>query len=147
MPGAQEPHTDILKLFHEFVPEISGGSVEIQGIAREPGYRVMVSVRSMVDGVDPVAACVGVQGSRVKAMSQRLEGEKLDIVRWSASIEEYIREIFAPAVIEKVVLDQNGRRAKVYVPADMRSLVIGRRGMRLELARQLTGWRLEILDA
>ena len=144
MHSEQEPHENIRKLFEEHVPEVASGTVQIKGVARELGQRTVVSVHSIDSSVDPVGACVGARAVRVKAMGQRLSGEKLDIVRWSDSVEEYLRNLLAPAVIKRMVLDESSRRATIYVPAEMRPLVNGFRGLRIELTKQLLGWRIEV---
>lgn len=135
-----------MRLFHEHVPQVASGVVEIKGIARERGRRTIVSVHSTDGSVDPVGSCVGERGIRVKAIMQHLSGEKIDIVRWSDSVEEFIRNLLAPAKAERIILDGETHRATIYAPPDQRSLIMGRQGSRLEMMSQLAGWDLQVMD-
>ena len=142
-PGDNE---EVRRLFAEYVPQVASGVIEIKGIVRERGQRTIVSVHSTDNSVDPVGSCVGEQGSRVKSIIQRLSGEKIDIVRWSDSLETFIRNLLLPTRPERIVLDVVAQRATIYAARDQRSLIIGRHGARLEMMSQLAGLKLEIVD-
>ena len=113
---------------------------------RERGQRTMVSVHSDNSSVDPVGSCVGKRGIRVKAIVQQLSGEKVDIVRWSDSVEQFIRNLLAPARPERIILDEATHRATIFASADQRALIVGRRGARLEMMSRLARWQLEVVD-
>jgi N utilization substance protein A len=131
-------------LFHLEVPEIAEGIVEIRGIAREAGDRTKIAVSSSDDKVDCVGACVGMRGTRVKNIVRELHGEKIDIIRWSADVREYIKSALQPAQIAQIQVDVAKRQALVEVEDDQLSLAIGKRGQNVRLASKLTGWELEI---
>jgi len=133
------------KLFAQEVPEIYDGIVEIKAVARDPGSRAKIGVISRDSSVDPVGACVGMRGSRVQAVVNELQGEKIDIIPWSPDIATFVVNALAPAEVAKVVLDEDTRRIEVVVPDDQLSLAIGRRGQNVRLASQLTGWQIDIL--
>jgi len=133
------------KLFMQEVPEIYDGIVEIKAVARDPGSRAKIAVVSRDSSVDPVGACVGMRGSRVQAVVNELQGEKIDIIPWSADIATFVVNALAPAEVSKVVLDEDRRRIEVVVPDAQLSLAIGRRGQNVRLASQLTGWDIDIL--
>jgi N utilization substance protein A len=133
------------KLFAQEVPEIYDGIVEIKAVARDPGSRAKIAVISRDSSVDPVGACVGMRGSRVQAVVNELQGEKIDIIPWSADIATFVVNALAPAEVAKVVLDEDNRRIEVVVPDAQLSLAIGRRGQNVRLASQLTGWDIDIL--
>ncbi|TNE59379.1 MAG: transcription termination/antitermination protein NusA [Alphaproteobacteria bacterium] len=133
------------KLFGQEVPEIYDGVIEIRGVARDPGSRAKISVISNDGSIDPVGACVGMRGSRVQAVVNELQGEKIDIIQWSPDPATYIVNALAPAEVVKVVLDEEAQRIEVVVPDDQLSLAIGRRGQNVRLASQLTGWDIDIL--
>lgn len=133
----------ISKLFELEVPEISAGSVEIKGLAREPGSRSKIAVVSNADGVDPVGSMVGQRGTRVSAVINELGGEKIDIIEWAEDAEQYVANALSPAkVLQVETLDRN--RAVAVVPADQLSLAIGREGQNVRLAAKLTGWKIDI---
>jgi transcription antitermination factor NusA-like protein len=134
----------VTKLFELEVPEVYDGIVEIKAVAREPGARSKVAVMSHDPQVDPVGACVGHRGTRVHAIVDELRGEKIDIVRYSDDMSEYLRSSLSPAKVSKVMLDQTNASALVVAPDDQLSLAIGRRGQNVRLAAQLTGWRVDI---
>ena len=134
----------VRKLFHLEVPEIGEGIVEIKTIARDPGERTKVAVRSKDDKVDCVGACVGIRGSRVKNIIEELKGEKIDIVRWSEDIKEFMKAALSPAVISMIELDRENNRAKILVAGDQLSLAIGKRGQNVRLASKLVGWEMDI---
>ncbi|HXY90309.1 MAG TPA: transcription termination factor NusA, partial [Xanthobacteraceae bacterium] len=133
------------KLFAQEVPEIYDGIVEIKAVARDPGSRAKIAVISRDSSVDPVGACVGMRGSRVQAVVNELQGEKIDIIPWSADVATFVVNALAPAEVVKVVLDETRERIEVVVPDAQLSLAIGRRGQNVRLASQLTGWDIDIL--
>ena len=133
------------KLFAQEVPEIYDNIIEIKAVARDPGSRAKIAVLSNDSGIDPVGACVGMRGSRVQAVVQELQGEKIDIIPWSKDPATFVVNALAPAEVAKVVLDEEQRRIEVVVPDDQLSLAIGRRGQNVRLASQLTGWDIDIL--
>src|SRR6184192_4430906 len=133
------------KLFAQEVPEIYDGIVEVKAVARDPGSRAKIAVISRDSSVDPVGACVGMRGSRVQAVVNELQGEKIDIIPWSADVANFVVNALAPAEVAKVVLDEDAERIEVVVPDEQLSLAIGRRGQNVRLASQLTGWDIDIL--
>ena len=133
------------KLFTQEVPEIYDGIVEVKAVARDPGSRAKIAVISRDSSVDPVGACVGMRGSRVQAVVNELQGEKIDIIPWSPDIATFVVNALAPAEVAKVVLDEDRERIEVVVPDQQLSLAIGRRGQNVRLASQLTGWDIDIL--
>jgi transcription termination/antitermination protein NusA len=135
------------KLFAQEVPEIYDGIVEVKAVARDPGSRAKIAVISRDSSVDPVGACVGMRGSRVQAVVNELQGEKIDIIPWSPDIATFVVNALAPAEVSKVVIDEDRERIEVVVPDtnNQLSLAIGRRGQNVRLASQLTGWDIDIL--
>ncbi len=133
------------KLFAQEVPEIYDGIVEVKAVARDPGSRAKIAVISRDSSVDPVGACVGMRGSRVQAVVNELQGEKIDIIPWSQDIATFVVNALAPAEVAKVVLDEDRERIEVVVPDQQLSLAIGRRGQNVRLASQLTGWDIDIM--
>jgi len=133
------------KLFAQEVPEIYDNIIEIKSVARDPGSRAKIAVISKDSSIDPVGACVGMRGSRVQAVVNELQGEKIDIIPWSPDAASFIVNALAPAEVAKVVLDEDAERIEVVVPDDQLSLAIGRRGQNVRLASQLTGWDIDIL--
>jgi N utilization substance protein A len=133
------------KLFGQEVPEIYDGVVEVVSVARDPGSRAKIAVRSRDGSIDPVGACVGMRGSRVQAVVNELQGEKIDIIQWSPDVATFVVNALAPAEVAKVVLDEEVERIEVVVPDEQLSLAIGRRGQNVRLASQLTGWDIDIL--
>jgi transcription termination/antitermination protein NusA len=139
-------HPDFMaKLFSQEVPEVYDGIIEIKSVARDPGSRAKIAVMSHDSGIDPVGACVGMRGSRVQAVVQELQGEKIDIIPWSPDHATFVVNALAPAEVAKVVLDEDAERIEVVVPDDQLSLAIGRRGQNVRLASQLTGFDIDIL--
>ncbi len=132
-------------LFAQEVPEIYDGIIEIKAVARDPGSRAKIAVISNDSSIDPVGACVGMRGSRVQAVVNELQGEKIDIIPWQEDQASFIVNALAPAEVAKVVMDEDNRRVEVVVPDDQLSLAIGRRGQNVRLASQLTGWTIDIL--
>jgi len=133
------------KLFAQEVPEIYDGIIEVRSVARDPGSRAKIAVISRDSSIDPVGACVGMRGSRVQAVVNELQGEKIDIIPWSGDAATFIVNALQPAEVAKVVLDEDAERIEVVVPDDQLSLAIGRRGQNVRLASQLTGWDIDIL--
>jgi N utilization substance protein A len=133
------------KLFAQEVPEIYDGIVEVKAVARDPGSRAKIAVISRDSSVDPVGACVGMRGSRVQAVVNELQGEKIDIIPWTSDPANFVVNALAPAEVAKVVLDEDRQRMEVVVPDQQLSLAIGRRGQNVRLASQLTGWDIDIV--
>jgi N utilization substance protein A len=138
-------NTFMAKLFMQEVPEIYDGIVEIIAVARDPGSRAKIAVQTTDNSIDPVGACVGMRGSRVQSVVNELQGEKIDIVKWSPDVATFVISALAPAEATKVVLDEDLERIEVVVPDDHLSLAIGRRGQNVRLASQLTKWDIDIL--
>jgi N utilization substance protein A len=134
----------IKSLFELEVPEIADGLVEIENVAREPGYRSKIAVVSHQQGVDPVGACVGPRGSRVRMVVSELRGEKIDIIPYNDEPARFVAKALSPARVREVLVDDEGRQATVIVPDDQLSLAIGREGQNARLAARLTGWRIDI---
>jgi transcription termination/antitermination protein NusA len=134
----------VRELFKLEVPEMADGLVEIRGVAREPGWRSKIAVVSHVQGVDPVGACVGPRGSRVRMVVSELRGEKIDIIPFNEEPARYVAKALSPARVREVLVDDEARQATVIVPDDQLSLAIGREGMNARLAARLTGWRIDI---
>jgi transcription termination/antitermination protein NusA len=134
----------IKTLFELEVPEIADGLVEIRGVAREPGYRSKIAVESHAQGVDPVGACVGPRGSRVRMVVSELRGEKIDIIPWNPEPARFVAKALSPARVREVYLDDDAREATVVVPDDQLALAIGKEGMNARLAARLTGWKIDI---
>ena len=135
----------LAKLFAQEVPEIYDGIIEIKAVSRDPGSRAKMAVISRDASIDPVGACVGMRGSRVQAVVQELQGEKIDIIPWSPNTATFVVNALAPAEVSKVVLDEEAGRCEVVVPDEQLSLAIGRRGQNVRLASQLTRWDIDIL--
>jgi N utilization substance protein A len=134
----------IKKLFEIEVPEIADKLVEIVNVAREPGYRSKIAVISHADGVDPVGACVGPRGSRVRMVVSELRGEKIDIIPFNEEPARFVAKALSPARVREVLVDDEDKQATVIVPDDQLSLAIGRDGQNARLAAKLTGWRVDI---
>lgn len=149
-PGAtviilSRSHPDFVRrLFELEVTEIADGTVEIKGIAREPGYRSKVAVISHDPRVDPIGACVGMRGMRVKNIVRELSGEKVDVVRWSEDIRAFVTNALEPARLIRVEVDEDTRTVNVKVDPDQLSLAIGKRGQNARLTAKLTGWKINI---
>ncbi|WP_017872118.1 transcription termination factor NusA [Candidatus Caldatribacterium saccharofermentans] len=134
----------VRRLLELEVPEVHEGWVDIKAITREPGVRTKVAVESRNEKIDPVGACIGNRGVRVKNITDELRGEKVDIIRWSNDPEVLIKEALSPAQVLEVILDEETRTAQVIVPEDQLSLAIGRDGQNVRLAARLSGWRIDI---
>jgi N utilization substance protein A len=139
-------HPDFMKkLFAQEVPEIYDGIIEIKAAARDPGSRAKIGVISHDSSIDPVGACVGMKGSRVQAVVQEMQGEKIDIIPWSQDLATFVVNALQPATVARVVIDEEESRIEVVVPDDQLSLAIGRRGQNVRLASQLTGSAIDIM--
>ena len=138
-------HRDYMAaLFRREVPEVDDGTVQIMGVARDPGSRAKVAVLSRERDVDPVGACVGVRGSRIQNIVQELRGERIDIVVWSPEIATYARNALAPAIISRIVVDESENLLEVTVPDDQLTNAIGRKRQNVKLAAKLLGWKIDI---
>lgn len=138
-------HRDYMAaLFRREVPEVDDGTVQIMGVARDPGSRAKVAVLSRDRDVDPVGACVGVRGSRIQNIVQELHGERIDIVVWSPEISAYARNALAPALISRILVDEGENLLEVTVPDDQLTSAIGRKGQNVKLAAKLLGWKIDI---
>ena len=139
-------HPDFMKkLFAQEVPEIYDGIITIMAAARDPGSRAKIGVISRDSSIDPVGACVGMKGSRVQAVVQEMQGEKIDIIPWSEDTATFVVNALQPATVSRVVIDEDEERIEVVVPDDQLSLAIGRRGQNVRLASQLTGKAIDIM--
>jgi len=133
------------ELFKMEVPEIYDGIIEVKAVARDPGSRAKIAVISYDNSIDPVGACVGMRGSRVQAVVNELQGEKIDIIPWNEDVPTFLVNALQPAEVSKVVLDEEAERIEVVVPDEQLSLAIGRRGQNVRLASQLTGLDIDIM--
>ena len=134
----------VIKLFQLEVSEINDGTIEVKGIAREPGFRTKLAVWTRDEKVDPVGACVGLRGQRVKNIVRELNNEKVDIIRWDPNVRNFITNALAPAKLKAFEIDQAHKRAKIIVSEDQLSLAIGKRGQNARLTSKLTGWQVDI---
>lgn len=134
----------VRKLFQLEVSEIADGTVQLKGIAREAGIRTKVAVASVDSKVDPVGACVGMRGARVKNIVRELNNEKVDIIKWSDDAKEFVVEALKPAKIKSIEIDEAGKRVKVTVDEDQLSIAIGKKGQNARLTAKLTGWEVDI---
>ncbi len=133
------------KLFEMEVPEVYDNIIEIKSIAREPGSKAKVAVFATDVSVDPVGSCVGVRGSRVKAITNELSGEKIDVISWDKNVAQFVINAMTPATISKIVFDEDKGRVEAIVPDDQLSLAIGRRGQNVRLASKMTGWTIDVM--
>jgi N utilization substance protein A len=134
----------VVKLFQLEVSEINDGTIEIKGIAREAGFRTKLAVWTRDEKVDPVGACVGLRGQRVKNIVRELNNEKVDIIRWDSNIRTFLTNALSPAKLKAFEIDEASRRAKIIVSEDQLSLAIGKRGQNARLTSKLTGWQVDI---
>jgi N utilization substance protein A len=138
-------HPDLVRrLFEREVTEIAENLVEIKIVAREPGYRTKIAVTSKDSRIDPVGACVGLRGNRVKTVVRELGGEKVDIIRWEPELRDFVANALQPAKLNSVAIDEEEHLVRVTVPEDQLSLAIGKKGQNARLAAKLTGWRIDI---
>jgi N utilization substance protein A len=134
----------VVKLFQLEVSEINDGTIEIKGIAREPGFRTKLAVYTRDEKVDPVGACVGLRGQRVKNIVRELNNEKVDIIRWDSNVKNFITNALAPAKLKTFEINDTNKRVKIIVSEDQLSLAIGKRGQNARLTSKLTGWQVDI---
>ena len=134
----------VIKLFQLEVSEINDGTIEIKGIAREPGFRTKLAVWTRDEKVDPVGACVGLRGQRVKNIVRELNNEKVDIIRWDPNVRNFITNALAPAKLKAFEIDEANKRVKIIVSEDQLSLAIGKRGQNARLTSKLTGWQVDV---
>jgi len=134
----------VIKLFQLEVSEINDGTIEIKGIAREPGFRTKLAVWTRDEKVDPVGACVGLRGQRVKNIVRELNNEKVDIIRWDPNVRTFITNALAPAKLKAFQINETSKRVKITVSEDQLSLAIGKRGQNARLTSKLTGWQVDI---
>ncbi|MCX6923418.1 MAG: transcription termination factor NusA [Verrucomicrobia bacterium] len=134
----------VIKLFQLEVSEINDGTIEIKGIAREPGFRTKLAVWTRDEKVDPVGACVGLRGQRVKNIVRELNNEKVDIIRWDPAVKNFITNALAPAKLKAFEIDEARKRVRITVSEDQLSLAIGKRGQNARLTSKLTGWQVDI---
>ncbi len=134
----------VIKLFQLEVSEINDGTIEIKGVAREPGFRTKLAVYTRDEKVDPVGACVGLRGQRVKNIVRELNNEKVDIIRWDSNIKVFLTNALAPAQLKSFEVDEANHRVKIMVSEDQLSLAIGKRGQNARLSSKLTGWQVDI---
>jgi N utilization substance protein A len=134
----------ILKLFEQEVPEVYEGVVGILSVAREPGFRTKIAVRSKDRDVDPVGACVGMKGSRVQSVVQELRGERIDIIAWDEDPAKFVCNALQPAEIIRVLVNESGKTMEVIVPEEQLLLAIGKKGQNVKLASKLVGWHIEV---
>jgi N utilization substance protein A len=134
----------VIKLFQLEVSEINDGTIEIKGIAREPGFRTKLAVWTRDEKVDPVGACVGLRGQRVKNIVRELNNEKVDIIRWDPNVRNFITNALAPAKLKAFEIDEATKRVKIIVSEDQLSLAIGKRGQNARLTSKLTGWQVDV---
>ena len=134
----------ILKFFEQEVPEVYEGVVSILAVAREPGFRTKIAVRSRDRDVDPVGACVGMKGSRVQSVVQELRGERIDIIAWDEDPARFVCNALQPAEIIRVLVNESGKSMEVIVPEEQLLLAIGKRGQNVKLASKLVGWHIEV---
>ena len=135
----------LVKLFFQEVPEIYDGIIEVKSVSRDPGSRAKIAVYTKEKSIDPVGACVGMRGSRVQAVVNELQGEKIDIVLWSEDIATFVVNALGPAEVDKVIIEEDLKKIDVIVPDEQLSLAIGRKGQNVRLASSLTGWSIDIL--
>ena len=136
----------LAKLFNQEVPEIFEGVIEVKSVARDPGSRAKVSVFTNDTTIDPVGACVGMRGSRVQAVVNELQGEKIDIVMWSENQATFLANALAPAEVSKIFLYEEKNKVEVVIPDEQLSLAIGRKGQNVKLASTLTNLEIDILN-
>lgn len=135
----------LAKLLEVEVPEIYDGNIKIMAIARDPGSKAKIAVFASDSSIDAVGSCVGVRGSRIKSITNELNGEKIDVLLWSNDPAQFVINSMTPATISKVVIDEDKRRVELVVPADQLSIAIGRRGQNVRLASKLTGWNIDVM--
>ena len=139
MDAEPDGSEEVMRLLQEHVPALAAGLVQLKGIVRVRGYRTIVAVHSTDRLADPVGSCIGERGIHIKKVVQRLSGEKIDMVRWSESVERFVRNLIVPALADRVVLYPAHRTVCIYTAPDYKSLIIGPNGKRLEMISRLGG--------
>lgn len=141
-------HTGMVKeIFKQEIPEIADGVIEVKGIARDAGFRSKVAVSTADQSIDPIGSCIGQRGSRINTIIEELHGEKIDVIHYSDQVEQYITHALSPAKVQSVELNQAEKTAGVTVAADQFSIAIGRSGQNVRLASELTGWKINVIEA
>lgn len=135
----------LVKLFEIEVPEIYDNVIEVRAVAREPGSKAKIAVFAADVGIDPVGSCVGIKGARVRAITNELGGEKIDVVVWDKNVAQYVINAMTPAEISKIVFDEDRGRVEAIVPDDQLSIAVGKRGQNVRLASKITGWTIDVL--
>lgn len=135
----------LVKLFELEVPEIYEGNIKVIAVARDPGSKAKAVVNANDSSLDPVGACVGMKGSRIKAITNELSGEKIDVIPWSGDLGQFIINSLTPAEISKVIIDESKKRVEIIVPSEQLSIAIGRRGQNVRLASRITGWNIDVM--
>jgi N utilization substance protein A len=144
MHSQPEDIEEVRRLFHEHVPEMASGVIEIKGIARAAGKRAIVAVHSTSENVDPVGSCVGERGIRIKTIVRELRGEKFDVVRWSDSLEELLINSLTPAKIDGIYPNEAAHRAVIFTSLEDKASMMRDDGLRLKLVSRLVGWELQV---
>ncbi len=140
-------HEDMLiKLLEIEVPEVYDGAIIVKAIARDPGSKAKIAVQAPDRSIDPVGSCVGMRGSRIKAITEELAGEKIDVIEWHSDLSVYVTRALAPAEVSRVIIDEESHRIEAIVAQDQLSLAIGRRGQNIRLAAKITGWNIDVMD-
>ena len=135
----------LAKLFELEVPEIYDGIIQIKAIARDPGSKAKIAVHAADSSVDPVGSCVGIRGNRVKAVTNELGGEKIDVILWNKNVAQFVINAMAPAEITKIVIDEDRGRVEIVVPNDQLNIAIGKRGQNVRLASRITNWKIDVM--
>lgn len=139
-----DSHEEVRRLFQAHVPEVASGAVEIMGIARAPGTRIIVTVRSKDERVDPVGVCIGERGARIKTILRNLSGEKIDVVRWSDSLKPLLVNLLYPALIDDILVHETARRVVIFCDFDNKKLMTGVNGLKIKMVSELVGWELQV---
>ncbi len=135
----------LVKLFELEVPEVYDGVITIEAVARDPGSKAKVAVRASDSSIDPVGSCVGVRGNRVRAITNELGGEKIDVILWNKNVAQFVINAMVPAEITKIVIDEDRGRVEVVVPNEQLNIAIGKRGQNVRLASKITGWKIDVM--
>ena len=139
-----DSHEEVRRLFQAHVPEVASGAVEIMGIARAPGTRIIVTVRSKDERVDPVGVCIGERGARIKTILRIFSGEKIDVVRWSSSLKQLLTNFFHPAQIEDIHVHETTRQIVIFCDLDDKKRITEAEGLKVKLVSELLGWELQV---
>ena len=138
--------TMLIRLLEIEVPEVYDGAIVVKAVARDPGSKAKIAVHAPDRSIDPVGSCVGMRGSRIKAITEELAGEKIDVIEWSSDITQYATRALAPAEVSRVIIDEEAHRIEAIVAQDQLSLAIGRRGQNIRLAAKIVGWNIDVMD-